>query len=320
MGQKRPLRQDAPLWVGLPEVRPVVAVSACLAGEPVRYDGRTKGMSWVMEVLAKELTLEPVCPEVGVGMPVPRPPIELVAKAPAPQVRGVEDRHFNPTPRLQAFASQQSGWLKSNADGHILKSRSPSCGLMRVPVAAWAGPSPQKKVGWGQGVYAQGLQTHLPGFPLVEETRLVTALQREAFLVRVYAHARLRQVLEDGPSPQKLLELWQQYWLEGQLRAPRFYQTLRQVTDPQRFSAGFWSVMQQPVTQKGRQRVANLWLKGVAGPQVDSALSVSLAQWIHGKGLRQAVGSSSEALLQNHSRFHPLRFHFWCPFPANLLG
>ena len=55
-----------------------IAVSACLLGHKVRYDGGDKKNSILRSRLAKVAQLLPVCPEVEIGMGVPRPPIHVV--------------------------------------------------------------------------------------------------------------------------------------------------------------------------------------------------------------------------------------------------
>ena len=57
--------------------RPVIVVSKCLLGECCRYDGKIISAPWIQE-LAAQVRFVPVCPEVGIGLPVPRDPIRLV--------------------------------------------------------------------------------------------------------------------------------------------------------------------------------------------------------------------------------------------------
>lgn len=55
-----------------------ILISACLLGQPVRYDGRGKALAdprlarWQAEG-----RLVPLCPEVAAGLPVPRVPAEI---------------------------------------------------------------------------------------------------------------------------------------------------------------------------------------------------------------------------------------------------
>ena len=56
-----------------------VCVSACLLGEPVRYDGGAKPAGEVMELASKTEACR-VCPERAAGLPCPRPPAERVGE------------------------------------------------------------------------------------------------------------------------------------------------------------------------------------------------------------------------------------------------
>ena len=55
-----------------------IAVSACLLGEPCRYDGRAKPCAAVQGLASRGHELVPVCPEVAGGLPTPRTPCEVV--------------------------------------------------------------------------------------------------------------------------------------------------------------------------------------------------------------------------------------------------
>ena len=55
----------------------LVGVSSCLLGEEVRYNGLHKLDSFVAGGLAELVELRPVCPEVDIGLGVPRDPIQL---------------------------------------------------------------------------------------------------------------------------------------------------------------------------------------------------------------------------------------------------
>jgi len=61
-------------------VKPRIGISRCLLGEDVRYDGSNK-LSSAVAHLTPFVEWIPVCPEVEVGMGVPREPIQLVRLA-----------------------------------------------------------------------------------------------------------------------------------------------------------------------------------------------------------------------------------------------
>jgi uncharacterized protein YbbK (DUF523 family) len=53
--------------------QPVIGISGCLTGSAVRFDGGHKRMGFVMDELAQWVAFKPVCPEMAIGLPVPRP-------------------------------------------------------------------------------------------------------------------------------------------------------------------------------------------------------------------------------------------------------
>lgn len=57
--------------------KPVLGISGCLTGSAVRFDGGHKRMGFVMDELAQWVSFRPVCPEMAIGLPTPRPAIRL---------------------------------------------------------------------------------------------------------------------------------------------------------------------------------------------------------------------------------------------------
>jgi uncharacterized protein YbbK (DUF523 family) len=60
------------------KIKPVIGISGCLTGSAVRFDGGHKRMGFVMNELADWVSFRPVCPEMAIGLPVPRPALRLV--------------------------------------------------------------------------------------------------------------------------------------------------------------------------------------------------------------------------------------------------
>lgn len=56
-----------------------IGISACVTGQPVRYDKSHKRSHFCMEELAEFVDFQPVCPEMAVGLPTPRPTIRQIA-------------------------------------------------------------------------------------------------------------------------------------------------------------------------------------------------------------------------------------------------
>ncbi len=153
--------------------RPRVGVSACLLGQEVRHDGGHKRSTAVAGIVGVEWV--PVCPEVEVGMGVPREPVALVASRMIGSKSGTDH-----TDAMNQFAEARIAAL-GPLDGYVLKARSPSCGLTDVP----GGPR-------GSGLFAAALRRLRPDLPLIDETALDDARQCRVFLDAVRVHATAR--------------------------------------------------------------------------------------------------------------------------------
>jgi uncharacterized protein YbbK (DUF523 family) len=185
--------------------RPRVGISRCLLGDEVRYDGGHKYAPSLIETLGAVVEWVPVCPEVEVGMGVPREPIQLVAVAPregAPYVAapregapcerregrrlrlvGVETGE-DWTARMQAWACNRLAALEAlRLSGFVLKARSPSCGVRGVPI------QDQES---GAGMFAQALVAAMPGLPVEDEETLRDPAVRAQFLERISSRHRER--------------------------------------------------------------------------------------------------------------------------------
>ena len=124
--------------------RPRLGISACLLGQPVRYDSGHKRDPFCVDLLGPLVDWVPVCPEVEVGMPVPRPSIRLTGRSESPALvaeRTGEDW----TERMAAFAARRVEQLgRLGLDGYVTKKDSPSCGLARVRVHGSKGGPPRR--------------------------------------------------------------------------------------------------------------------------------------------------------------------------------
>ena len=164
--------------------RPSVGVSACLMGEPVRHDGGHRRHGLVHDQLAPLVRLARVCPEVGIGLPVPRPPIQVVNLNGEHRVRGVTHPERDVTEALR----DQARHLDAPLSGFVLKSRSPSCGLGTTPVHDRHGV-PRSL---GDGAFASALTRRHPGLPVANDSDLDDPLFARAFLLRVFCHHHWR--------------------------------------------------------------------------------------------------------------------------------
>ncbi len=165
--------------------RPRIGVSACLLGQAVRWDGGDKRDRFVVEELAAVAELVPVCPEVELGMGVPREPIQLV-RADRVRLLGRESGRDH-TEAMERFAEARVAQLAAmGLDGYVLKADSPSCGRAGVAVRSPTGEVTRD----GVGAFAKVLAARLPGLPLVDERELADPEVRRAFVERIRQHQR----------------------------------------------------------------------------------------------------------------------------------
>ena len=178
-----------------------LGVSACLLGAEVRHDGSHKKDAFLTDTLGPFVEWVPVCPEVEIGLGIPRDTIRLVGDAEAPRLV-VQKTGEDLTTRMRRYAEAKTRQLEAlGLHGYVLKRASPSCGLFRVRVYRES----DRQGGGGRGLYADALVRRFPALPVEEEGRLGDAAIRENFIERVFAFARWRAFLEAKPRPRDLV-------------------------------------------------------------------------------------------------------------------
>lgn len=166
-----------------------IGISSCLLGESVRYDGGHKHNGYITDSLGKFFEFVPFCPEVAIGMGVPRAPVRLVKLAGVVRARGVRDPALDVTGPLADYAERVAPGL-AHLSGYILKKGSPSCGMERVRLVTSKGAP----AGTAAGVYAARLMQLHPQLPFEEEGRLMDPMLRENFIERVFVYHRWQQL------------------------------------------------------------------------------------------------------------------------------
>jgi uncharacterized protein YbgA (DUF1722 family)/uncharacterized protein YbbK (DUF523 family) len=182
-----------------PSIR--VGISSCLLGHAVRFDGNHKHQRFITDDLGRLFEYVPVCPEMAIGMGVPRKPIRLVDDIHNPRARGVSDMHLDVTEPLINFAKTKAASL-GDISGYILKKGSPSCGMERVRIYGGNGLLSNQ----GVGLYAKELMRANPLLPVEEEGRLLDTGLRENFVQRVMVYHRWQQLMASGLSAAKLVD------------------------------------------------------------------------------------------------------------------
>jgi len=172
------------------QVRPAIVVSRCLEFDSCRWNGEVID-SPVVRILMDWIDFISVCPEMEIGLGVPRDPIRV--EAPYRLVQPARGRDVSPI--MREFAASFLERHKE-VDGFILKSASPSCGIRRVKLHSSIDGG--RLPGSTRGFFAGAVLDHYPTLPVEDEIRLNRPHILWSFLVRIHALAAFREVRKSG--------------------------------------------------------------------------------------------------------------------------
>jgi uncharacterized protein YbgA (DUF1722 family)/uncharacterized protein YbbK (DUF523 family) len=184
-----------------------VGVSQCLLGEQVRFDGGHKRSRYLTDVLSSFIEFRPVCPEVAIGLGVPRKPIRLMVMGEETRVVGVADPSLDVTDALVAQAELAVQQMPDIC-GYVFMQNSPSCGVFGMKRYRTNGYTMDAK---GRGAYAKRFMELMPYLPVEEAGRLNDAGLRENFLARVFAFHDFKTHLAQAPTAKKLIAFYSRY-------------------------------------------------------------------------------------------------------------
>lgn len=239
-----------------------IGISSCLLGDEVRFDGGHKRDQFLTQVLAPYVEWVRVCPEVEVGMGVPRETLRLVKAG--DDTRMITTRTgVDHTDGMRAYAARRTKDLAAmDLRGYVLKKDSPSCGMERVKVYDAAGGAPART---GVGTYAAILKAAFPVLPIEEEGRLTDPVLRENFIERVFAYDRLRALFDGRWSHGALVAFHTAHKMTLLSHSTAAYQDLGRLVAggaalprkalQQRYEESFMRTLSRPATVKRHTNV-----------------------------------------------------------------
>ena len=189
-----------------------MGVSSCLLGEEVRFNGGHKRFRFLTDELDRYVDWVPYCPEMEIGLGTPREPIRLTADGRLVNRGGTADH----TALMAALP------LPSGIDGYVFKAKSPSCGIRGIPRYRDDG---QASGVVGPGLYAGRVVAEFPLLAVEDEGRLSDPGLREAFVERVFAAARLRDLLSGPWEPRDLVAFHARHKLQLLAHDPGRYRS-----------------------------------------------------------------------------------------------
>jgi uncharacterized protein YbbK (DUF523 family)/uncharacterized protein YbgA (DUF1722 family) len=177
-------------------IKPKIVVSTCLGFGATRFNGAMLQSSFINHVQQYDaIEFIPVCPEVGIGLGVPRETLRLVKKKDGIHLIQPETGK-DVTAEMVDFTNNLVKDLV--ADGFIFKADSPSVGTDHVKVY----DSEKAFVGSrsGIGFFTNQIIKHFENYPLESDRRLHNVYIQDAYLTKVYTFARYRQFITDLSS------------------------------------------------------------------------------------------------------------------------
>jgi uncharacterized protein YbgA (DUF1722 family)/uncharacterized protein YbbK (DUF523 family) len=299
-------------------VRPRIGVSSCLLGAQVRFNGGHSRCRFLTDELDAHADWVPCCPEMAMGLGSPRETLRLTTAG----------RLVNRSGTADHTAAVAAVPLPAALDGYVLKSRSPTCGVHGI---ARYGDGGQPADHRGRGLFAQRLMAAFPLLPVEEEGRLNDDLLREAFAERIFAAARLRELLSAPWRPRDLITFHERHKLQLLAHDPGRYLLAGQVVAdagrrprPETAAAYrelFCTAMAAKAT-RGRHANALQHAFSRAGKDLDRARRDDLLAHIEAYRRGQAPLSVPVALLAHHASSGTLPWlsgqTYLQPFPAEL--
>jgi len=188
-------------------VRPKIGIGACLVGKQVRYNGESKRKNAHIEKFREHTEVVPFCPEVAIGMGVPRETVRLVGELGQERLMDSSTQSVDYTEAMSCYGAQV---MSSNPDiaGYILVKGSPSCGFERVKRYNAKG---NVVLNDASGIFTQALRGIDPLLPVEEDGRLNDAVLRENFATRVYTYHSWKRFLAQPLSHHGLIGFWSRY-------------------------------------------------------------------------------------------------------------
>lgn len=201
-----------------------IAVSACLLGEKVRYDGGDKHDRFITDEVGRCATLVPFCPE-AIAFGTPRSTIRLTSRDDNVFVLSNEDNSDLTRQLLDKAYKEMHKIAGVNLSGIIFKSKSPSCGLGSAKIYLENGDVDTQ----GDGVFVTICKEKFPLLPMEEESRLQDELIRKNFMIHLFAYDSIEKLKESSSNINSLFDFHIKNKLLLQIKDEKLYKVLENI-------------------------------------------------------------------------------------------
>ncbi len=304
-----------------------MGISSCLLGNEVRHDGGHKRNTYVMSALSEYFSFRPFCPEMAIGLGVPRPTIRLSKLEDQIRLVGTKNPDLDVTDNMNSWSENAMNGV-NDLSGFILKSNSPSCGMERVRVYDKNG-MPSRD---GVGLFARVLMEKNPALPVEEEGRLNDPVLRENFIERVFVYYRWQQMVDGGFSVSDLMTFHQQhkfillahneeeYRKLGPLIAAVDRNNLQQTAEE--YLVRMMTCMKSRASRKRHTNVL-MHVMGYLKKKINSDDKKELIEILHNYRLGKVPLIVPITLMKHHLRVYPDEYissqYYMAPYPEELM-
>lgn len=305
-----------------------IGISACVLGEKVRYDGGHKASAFCMQQLSAQVSYVPVCPEMAIGMPSPRPAIRLQLDE-KQNVHLVQsnDSAIDHTQTMLDYTAKTLPRF-NELSGYIVCAKSPSCGMERVRLFDAKGQQMGKL---GVGLFTHQLMQKYPWLPVEEDGRLFDSDLRENFICRVFSCHDYQQTMQDGFSVGKLVAFHSRYKFLVMAHSPAAYRSLGRLVAQaklfapdelcQRYLLELMQALKNIATRKQHTNVLQ-HLQGFLKHSLSADAKEELTELIHRYRQGFVPLLAPITLLQHHLKLQPNSYvssqRYFAPYPESL--
>ena len=199
-----------------------IGVGACLMGQNVRYNASHKKPNDIVEALKAHVDFVAICPEVGIGLGVPRETIRIVTIDGDDRLRDSKTQTKDYTESMANFSVTIKPKIEQLC-GYIFIKGSPSCGVNKVNRYGSGGEFNDND---GMGIFAKQVKQAFPLLPIEDDNRLHNPQFRENFVARVYVFSEWQQLLKSGVTHKALIDFWSRH---KYIVMSRHYESYKQI-------------------------------------------------------------------------------------------
>ena len=168
-------------------IKPRIVLSRCFL-KPTRYNG-SKAFDEFVEKLLNYVDYIDVCPEVDIGLGIPRKNLIIIKEN--DKKRLIQPETGKDFTELILSYSYETIKKFDFIDGFIFKAKSPSCGVSSAKIY-----ENNKIIGKTSGIFAEIVKLKFPYLPVEDEGRLRNEDIRKHFMIRIFSFAEFRKIFE----------------------------------------------------------------------------------------------------------------------------